>query len=165
MPITFEGRVIGAVGASGASSAEEDQELAVIGVDGAVEAAKDGRPREAVFLSDAEVSDRFSTGGLLLHERGYKIDAGRREAPGEVECHERVADVMRVVQGNATVLTGGTMVDEREVAAGEVRAREIKGATTHKLSEGDVLAVPCGVPHQFTEVSEEFLYFVVKVEM
>jgi quercetin dioxygenase-like cupin family protein len=56
------------------------------------------------------------------------------------------------------------MVDEREVAAGEVRAREVQGATTHRLSEGDVLSVPAGVPHQFIDVSEEFLYYVVKVE-
>jgi len=159
-----------AVGVSGASSADEDQELAVIGVDGAVVAANDGHTRTAAFFTNAEVSERFSTGGLLLDERGYKIDAGRRDGPGEVEYHESVVDVMRVVQGNASVLTGGTMVDPREIAAGEVRAGEVRagevqGATTHELSEGDVLAVPAGVPHQFIEVSEEFLYYVIKVEM
>ena len=128
MPITFDDRVIGAVGVSGASSADEDQELAVIGVEGGLATANETRARDAVFFSKAEVSDRFSTGGLLLDERAYKIDAGRRTAPGEVEYHDRVADVMRVVQGNATILTGGTMVDEREVAAGEVRAREVQGS-------------------------------------
>jgi quercetin dioxygenase-like cupin family protein len=40
----------------------------------------------------------------------------------------------------------------------------VKGGTPHDLGEGDVLAVPNGVPHQFTEVSDPFLYFVVKVE-
>jgi uncharacterized protein GlcG (DUF336 family) len=164
MPITFDDRVIGAVGVSGATSADEDQELAVIGVEGALGAAKDRRTHDAVFFSKAEVSERFATGGLLLDEGAYKIDAGRRTASGEVEYHDRVADVMRVVQGNATILTGGTMMDQREVGAGELRAREVQGATTHRLSEGDVLSVPAGVPHQFIEVSEEFLYYVVKVE-
>ncbi len=82
----------------------------------------------------------------------------------EKEAFEK-GNVMRVVQGNASVLTGGTMVDPREIAAGEVRAGEVQGATTHELPEGDVLAVPAGVPHRFIEVSEEFLYYVVKVEV
>ena len=118
----------------------------------------------AVFFSRAAVDEKFQTGGLLLDTSGYKIDAGRRNAPGEVEFHERVVDVMHVVQGTATVVTGGQMIDEREVAAGEIRARTIEGGTSNSLAEGDVLAIPNGVPHQFVDVSDPFLYFVVKVE-
>jgi mannose-6-phosphate isomerase-like protein (cupin superfamily) len=109
------------------------------------------------------VADRFRSGGLLLDHARYKIDAGRREAPGEVEYHEHVVDVMHVVRGNATVLTGGSMVDPREVAPGELRAASVEGAEPHQLAEGDVLAIPNGVAHQFTDVSDPFLYFVVKV--
>jgi quercetin dioxygenase-like cupin family protein len=56
------------------------------------------------------------------------------------------------------------MLDAREVAAGELRARALDGGEPHELSEGDVLAIPNRVPHQFVEVSDPFLYFVVKVE-
>jgi quercetin dioxygenase-like cupin family protein len=56
------------------------------------------------------------------------------------------------------------MLDAREVAPGELRARAVEGGTAHDLGEGDVLAIPNGVPHQFVEVSDPFLYFVVKVE-
>ena len=69
-----------------------------------------------------------------------------------------------VVEGTATVVTGGKMLDTREVGAGELRARALEGGEPHKLSEGDVLAIPNGVPHQFVDVSDPFLYFVVKVE-
>jgi quercetin dioxygenase-like cupin family protein len=71
---------------------------------------------------------------------------------------------MHVVEGRATVVTGGELVEPREVAPGEVRAPAVDGGTAHELSEGDVLAIPNGVPHQFTDVSDPFLYFVVKVE-
>jgi mannose-6-phosphate isomerase-like protein (cupin superfamily) len=74
-----------------------------------------------------------------------------------------VADIMHVVQGRATVVTGGRMVDQRPVGPGEVRARTIEGGTSHDLAEGDVLVVPAGVPHQFVAVSDPFLYFVAKV--
>jgi uncharacterized protein GlcG (DUF336 family) len=161
MPILHHGHVIGAVGVSGASSADEDQELAVLGAEAA--ATGDGSA-EATFFSHAEVAAKFETGGLLLDTPAYKVDAGRRTAPGEVEFHEHVIDIMHVVQGRATVVTGGTMLDPRVVGPGEVRARAVEGGSSHELAEGDVLVVPAGVPHQFVAVSDPFLYFVVKVE-
>jgi uncharacterized protein GlcG (DUF336 family) len=165
MPITVGGEVVGAVGVSGASSADEDQELAVLGVEAAEKAAANGvSANGAAFFSSEELRRRFQRGGLFLDVPRYKLDAGRRDAPGEVEYHERVVDVMHVVEGTASVRTGGTMVEARETAPGEVRARAIDGGTSHRLSAGDVLAIPAGVPHQFTEVSDPFLYFVVKVE-
>jgi glc operon protein GlcG len=165
IPVSYRGEVIGAIGVSGASSADEDQELAVAGatmLEAAFSANGDGRA--AAFFSDSELMARFQTGGLLLDTQGFKIDAGRRTGPGEVEYHDRFVDVMHVIDGKATVVTGGEMVNPRQVAAGEIRAETIAGGTTHTLTNGDVLAIPQGVPHQFTEVSDPFLYFVVKVE-
>jgi mannose-6-phosphate isomerase-like protein (cupin superfamily) len=121
-------------------------------------------PNGVAFFSRAEVEAKFESGGLLLDAGAWKLDAGRREAPGEVEYHERVVDVMHVVRGTATVVTGGEMLDVREVAPGELRARAVDGGWPHELREGGVFAIPNGVPHQFTEVSSPFLYFVVKVE-
>jgi uncharacterized protein GlcG (DUF336 family)/mannose-6-phosphate isomerase-like protein (cupin superfamily) len=163
VPITHDGEVIGAIGVSGASSADEDQELAVIGAEAASRAAG-ANANGAAFFSSDELGRRFQEGGLFLDANRYKLDAGRRVEPGEVEFHERVVDVMHVVEGSATVITGGEMVEPREVSAGELRARAVEGGTRHELRQGDVLAIPNGVPHQFAEVSDPFLYFVVKVE-
>jgi mannose-6-phosphate isomerase-like protein (cupin superfamily) len=80
-----------------------------------------------------------------------------------VELHARTVDVMHVVEGEATVVTGGELVDAREVAPGEIRARAVRGGTAQDLRPGDVLSIPSGVPHQFTAVSDRFTYFVVKV--
>jgi glc operon protein GlcG len=156
VPIEHHGEVIGAVGVSGASSADEDRELALIGA-----ASLSPSSNGAVFFASDAVE---AGGGLLLDTNGYKLDAGRRDGPGEVEFHQSVVDVMHVVQGRATVVTGGEMVEPHEVAPGELRSSSVDGGTPHDLSEGDVLAIPAGVPHQFTEVSHPFRYFVVKVE-
>ena len=167
MPIEYAGEVIGAVGVSGARSADEDQELAIIGVEAiaaALNGASNGTSNGAAHFDREAVARKFQTGGLLLDRGAYKLDAGRRVEPGEVEFHAHAVDVMHVVQGTATVVTGGTMLDVREVAPGELRARAVDGGTAHELSEGDVLAIPSGVPHQFTRVSDPFLYFVVKVD-
>ncbi len=163
MPIVHDGEVVGGIGVSGASSADEDQELAVIGSQ-ALEQRRDGSTNGAAFFSGDVVKAKFETGGLLLDAKGYKIDAGRREAPGEVEYHEHVVDVMHVLEGSAKVVTGGRMIEPRTVAPGEIRASSVDGGVPHELAAGDVLAIENGVPHQFLEVSDPFLYFVVKVE-
>jgi mannose-6-phosphate isomerase-like protein (cupin superfamily) len=67
--------------------------------------------------------------------------------------HEHEVDVMRVVEGSATVITGG-----------EIKGDRIEGGKAQQVSEGDVIAIPNGLPHQFVEVTDPFLYFVVKVE-
>jgi uncharacterized protein GlcG (DUF336 family) len=138
IPIVLDGEVVGAIGVSGARSADEDQELAVIG---AGSAAANGHRNGAAHFPRAQVD---SGRGILLDEGRFKLDAGRRTRPGEVELHEHAIDVMHVVKGTATVVTGGD--------------------TSHEIAEGDVLTIPAGVTHQFTEVSDPFLYFVVKVE-
>ena len=161
IPIVLEGEVIGAVGVSGASSADEDQELAVLGSEALADPA--GSNNGASFFGKEAVRAKFATGGLLLDAGAYKLDAGRRNAPGEVEYHAHTVDVMHIVEGNATVVTGGEMIGVHSVGDGELRADTVQGGHAHELSPGDVLAVPAGVPHQFTEVSDPFLYFVVKV--
>ncbi len=160
MPIVVDGAVVGAVGVSGASSADEDQELAALGA-AAVSGVAETQP---AHFPAAALAARFETGGLLLDTPRYKLDAGRRVAPGEVEYHEHVTDVMHVVEGEATVALGGRMLDERVLGGGERRARALEGATEHHLAAGDVLAIPAGLAHQFVAVSDPFLYFVVKVE-
>jgi uncharacterized protein GlcG (DUF336 family) len=142
MPIVIDGHVVGAIGVSGASSADEDQELAVLGQH-AVQAGAASQ-NEAVLIPSQHVEARFETGGLLLDTPRYKLDAGRRTGPGDSELHESVVDIMRVVRGTAKV-TAGT--------------------TSYELSEGDVLVIPNGVPHQFVDASDPFLYFVTKVEV
>ncbi|MGH3333595.1 MAG: heme-binding protein [Nocardioidaceae bacterium] len=157
IPIRRDGHVVGAVGVSGASSADEDQELSEIAV-----ASADGS--DAAYFSAGELREQFATGGLLLDTPAYKVDAGRRATSGEVEFHEGVTDVMHVVEGTATVVTGGEMHGVRQVGPGELRAASTDGGTPHHVSAGDVLVVPSGVPHHFVEVSDPFLYLVAKVE-
>jgi len=140
MPIVVDGHVVGAIGVSGASSADEDQELAVLGQHAAAAAP----PGEAVFISSKTLHEKFEVGGLLVDTPAYKLDAGRRTGPGEVELHEQIVDIMQVAAGNAKVVTG---------------------ETAHELAVGDVLVIPNGMPHQFVDASDPFLYLVTKVEV
>jgi hypothetical protein len=60
-------------------------------------------------------------------------------------------------------VTGGELVDGASTEPDEVRGPSIKGGEPHKLQKGDVIVIPRGTPHHFTEVTAPFNYFVVKV--
>jgi quercetin dioxygenase-like cupin family protein len=116
-----------------------------------------------IQIDNEKVAAMFSKGGMLLQTNNYKVMAGRRVAPGEVEIHEKDTDVIYVTEGSATFVTGGTAADQHTTAPGEIRAPKIAGGEVHHLKKGDVIIIPPGVPHQFTVVDGTFLYFVVKV--
>jgi mannose-6-phosphate isomerase-like protein (cupin superfamily) len=71
-----------------------------------------------------------------------------RSRSGEVEVHERFADLFVVLAGAATLVTGGTVTGARLVAPGETRGESIAGGTPRNLRPGDVAHVPAGTPHQ-----------------
>lgn len=116
-----------------------------------------------IKIDSQKVAETFAKGGMLLQTNNYKIMAGRRVMPGEVEIHEKDTDVIYVTEGTATFVTGGTAADQHTTAPGEIRAPKIAGGEEHHLKKGDVIVIPSGVPHQFTAVDGTFLYFVVKV--
>lgn len=159
VPIVFDGQVIGAVGVSGAASAQQDEELAIAGA-GAMAAPGAGAP--VTHLERGRVATAFVKGAPLFETGTYKVHASRREAPGEAEVHEHETDVFYVLEGSASFVTGGTVVDPKVVAPGEIRGSAIRGGETRRLTQGDVIVVPKGVPHWFKESDNPFLYFVVK---
>ncbi len=81
------------------------------------------------------------------------------------EIHTKDADIVYVLEGTATLVTGGTAVDAKVTEPDELRGSSISGGEAHPLQKGDVIIVPAGVPHWFKEVSNPFLYYVVKSAM
>jgi len=122
--------------------------------------------KDVTVFDHARVGNAFTTGvgtGLLANSL-FKVMAGRRvAAPAAVEIHTRDTDVFYIVDGSATFVTGGTAVEPKEIGPNELHATSITGGTERHLTKGDVIIIPAGTPHQFLEVTNPFLYFVVKV--
>jgi mannose-6-phosphate isomerase-like protein (cupin superfamily) len=118
---------------------------------------------EVSLFAHAQVDDAFAKSLPLLVNSSYKIQAGRRVVAGSVEIHDHDTDILFFTEGSATIVTGGVAVDPKTTAAGEIRADKMTGGTTHHVTKGDVIVIPAGVTHWFTEVSNPCLYFVVKV--
>ena len=115
------------------------------------------------YLGHDEVAAAFAKGTPMIEVRDYKIHASRREGPGMVEVHTRDTDIAYVLQGSATLVTGGAAVGLKEIGAEELRGTAIEGGETRQLERGDVVVIPNGTPHWFKEVKAPFLYYVVKV--
>jgi len=87
-----------------------------------------------------------------------------REGSGVAEWHETEADVMFISAGQITMVYGGTIVDAKTTAPGEMRGPSIRGGTEAKLGAGDVLHIPAKVPHQMILApGAKVTYFVTKV--
>ncbi len=160
VPILVDGQVVGGVGVSGAASAQRDEEVAMAGaaaLAGGMTAAAD-----VTFIGGDQVSAAFAKGQPLLETDLYKVHASRRDAAGIAEVHVRDTDIVYVLKGTATLVTGGTVVDGKTVAPDEIRGASIQGGTSRKLAPGDVVIVPNGVPHWFQKVEAPFTYYVVK---
>ncbi|HWX18984.1 MAG TPA: cupin domain-containing protein [Candidatus Binatia bacterium] len=121
------------------------------------------QPEAVIHLGHEKVDATFAEGGMLLQTNNYKIMAGHRHGPGTVEIHEKDTDIFYIVDGTATFITGGKASELKEKSPGEFGAKEIAGGEVRHLAKGDVIVIPNGVPHWFTETSAPFLYFVVKV--
>src|SRR5579859_2182076 len=131
-------------------------------------AAEEKSSSSAVAYFDHEKVDAAfaKNAALFSGESGkaeYKVLTARRDRPGKVEIHSLDTDVIYVLSGTATFVTGGTPMATKATAAGEIRGQSIQGGESHHLSKGDVIVIPPGVPHWFNEVKAPFLYFVVKV--
>lgn len=165
IPIEFDGKIVGGVGVSGAASAQQDEELAIAGANVfKVTAWNPEMPASPVsYFEKEKVAEAFSKGAVLFDASDkYMVHASRREKAGMAEVHTKDADIIYVLDGAATLVTGGTVVDAKTTAADEIRGREITGGETRHLAKGDVMIVPAGTPHWFKEVTAPFTYYVVK---
>lgn len=115
------------------------------------------------ILDSEKVKAAFAQGKPLVEVVDYKIHASRREGPGMAEIHTRDTDIAYVLQGSATLVTGGSAVGVKAIGPEEFRGTAIQGGETRQLTVGDVVVIPNGVPHWFKEVKAPFLYYVVKV--
>ncbi len=130
---------------------------------GSVAAAQDvlvvpaAEARAAVVKGNTTIVPQDST-------LGYRVSTGLKTAPGgEIERHAGHSHIFFILEGGGTLVTGGTIVNPRELRPGELTGTDITGGTLHPLTAGDVITVPVGVPHWWKVVPKEVRYYAVHV--
>ena len=116
------------------------------------------------FADHDKVAAALANGGSpLITAPNLTVSGAHRTGPGQVEVHDTETDVLYIIEGEATVVTGGTMVGGKLTRPGQYLGTDIQGGTTHHLTKGDVITIQAGTPHWFKEVPKAVSYFVVKV--
>jgi mannose-6-phosphate isomerase-like protein (cupin superfamily) len=116
-----------------------------------------------VFVDHDKVAAALAKGGGLVSASDVLVSGSHREKPGQVEVHDKEMDVIYVVDGTATFVSGGKIVGAKNTRPDQWLGTDITGGTTQKLVKGDVIVVPAGTPHWFKEVPGPISYYVVKV--
>jgi glc operon protein GlcG len=146
IPITIDEQIIGGVGVSGAASAQQDEEVALAGAAAAKDFGKSSVASAPITYFDKDqVKVAFAKGTILpdgSDNRNYMIHAIRRETPGMAEIHTKDTDIIYVLAGKATFVTGGTALELKDTAPDEIRGSSIHGGETREIAEGDVIVVP-----------------------
>jgi mannose-6-phosphate isomerase-like protein (cupin superfamily) len=93
---------------------------------------------------------------------------------GAVAEHEQVGEVYHVIDGEGTILTGPELVnpvqrpsDERTVRLQNgpgYNADAIRQPVLTHLKAGDVIIIPAGTGHLFTEVPDHITYLMVRID-
>ena len=101
---------------------------------------------------------------VIATEGNRTFMIAHREGSGLAEVHDKQADIMVISSGEITMVYGGTVVDGKQTAPGEIRGPSIKGGTEVKLGAGAVLHIPAKVAHQMKlDPGKQVTYFVAKV--
>lgn len=122
------------------------------------------RSQAADLLVEARKKPDGSAGVTLEKYPNHFTMLTVRVKPGGVEMHRTAADIFIVQEGEATIRTGGTIVDPTEKTPGEVRGAKLEGANEQVVHVGDVVHIAPGVPHQTVVApGKTFTYYVIKV--
>ena len=143
-------------------------------------------PKLATDITAAEVQAVLNapTGGgdrqMKVVDMGkYNVSVGvlhrgktTPNAPVGAINHEHVTEVYYIVSGSGTLLTGGTVDNAKPLPAdGEIVKIAVgpsnqgtfrQAAQTRKVGPGDIVIIPAGVYHGFTDVADHVDYVSVR---
>jgi mannose-6-phosphate isomerase-like protein (cupin superfamily) len=110
-----------------------------------------GVPLGVHYIGHEKVAAEMVKGGRILEENGLIVIANRGVMRG-AEIHEKTNHVFIIVDGEADFVTGGKMIEPKEISPGQIR--------------GDVITIPAKTPHWWKDTSKtgSVGYYAVNIE-
>jgi mannose-6-phosphate isomerase-like protein (cupin superfamily) len=116
------------------------------------------------------IEDGYNVGIGVVH----RAKTAGRATGGAIE-HSQITEIYHVMEGNATLVTGGTIDNPREsppesqvvkvLNGPSTGGGPVQGGASRKIGPGDVVIIPPNTPHWFSEItSNEIVYLVVRVD-
>jgi mannose-6-phosphate isomerase-like protein (cupin superfamily) len=116
------------------------------------------------------INGEYNVGVGVVH----RSKTSGAQAGGGIE-HSQITEIYHVMEGNATLVTGGSMDNLSEFPADHpvvtvlngpsTRGGPIQNGVSRKIGPGDVVIIPPNTPHWFSEItSDQIVYLVVRVD-
>lgn len=93
----------------------------------------------------------------------------RTNADQNALIHDKIDEIYYVLDGNGTLVTGGTLVNPKETKSSAAigpgwSGSSIQGGQSRRVSPGDVVFIPAGVPHMYSQLDGTIHYLVYRVD-
>jgi len=141
----------------------------------------------ATYVGVEEIQQYFARAkGAVVDQQVRALDVGKINVdigvvyrgtitgtPNVAE-HDQVSEVYHIIEGTATLVTGAEIVGWKRRPGDQANVRllngpggdgtSIRNGVTHHLKPGDVIVIPAGVGHQFTQIDDHIRYLMVRVD-
>ncbi len=109
----------------------------------------------AALIAKAKVSRKENQALLaqsMIRLDQYNVSLEYRAAVANAAVHETEAELFYVVDGSATLVTGGRLKNESRTNASNLTGSGIEGGQSRHVAKGDFIMVPEGQPHWFSAI-------------
>jgi len=89
----------------------------------------------------------------ILQLAPYTASLEYRGAVGPAAVHETEAEMFYVIEGSATLVTGGKLVNEKRTNPENLTGTAIEGGSARPVAKGDFIIVPEKTPHWFSTIN------------
>jgi mannose-6-phosphate isomerase-like protein (cupin superfamily) len=127
--------------------------------------AQPAAPAMKTFTSSAEITSLIAKAkserkgdAPLVAERiltlaPYNANLEYRAAVGPAAVHEKEAEMFYVIDGSATLVTGGKLVNEKRANPENLNGTAIENGKSQAVAKGDFVIVPENTPHWFSAIN------------
>ena len=98
----------------------------------------------------------------MTNTDAYRVNVVKRTAPQGAIAHDVGTEVHYIIEGTATLVTGGTIVRPAAAAPG---AATIRDGVSREVHPGDIVLVPVRTPHWYSAIAQPLTYLEVRFDV
>lgn len=134
-----------------------------------------GQSAPAIHVDAAQVQDKIASAQAaaeagkpippldLLTLAPYRANIEYRVKVGGASTHRDENEFFYAIEGSGHLVTGGTLIDEKNTGAPNVGGSAIRGGTGQDVKKGDWIMVPAGVAHWFDRIDGRLVLMSMKM--
>jgi len=131
---------------------------------------KSGADLMSIIREKSKAAPNDQTSAPVGKGDGYQVNVVHRNTPGTAMAHltgpAKGSEVHYIIEGEAIVVTGGTLMRPAGAAPGRGGPPStIDNGVTHHVVKGDVLVIPAGTPHWYKEIISPVTYLETRFDV